>query len=129
MKCRCVCFLTQGIKCHHLFVDTMYLNSYYDDIEVKMGAAKAKWIDYSQKWMLYISILLSSFISHSALAPWFFARDHTHYSRWVPVHIRDMTTLHERLPGVAKEFDRGSFVVHKSTRPFSVLSHSYRPRA
>ena len=37
-----------------------------------------------------------------ALAPWFFALDHTHYSRWVPVHIRDMTTLHERLPGVAR---------------------------
>ena len=44
----------------------MHLNSYYDDIDVKMGAAKAKWIVYSQKWMLYISILLSSFISHSA---------------------------------------------------------------
>ena len=43
----------------------MHLNSYYDDIDVKMGAAKAKWIDYSQKWMLYISILLSSFLSHS----------------------------------------------------------------
>ena len=53
-----------------------------------------------------------------ALAPWFFALDHTHYYRWVPVHIRDMTTLHERLP----EFDRGSFVVHKSTRPFSAIA-------
>ena len=57
-----------------------------------------------------------------ALTPWFFALDHTHYSRWVPVHIRDMTTLHERLPDVAKEFDRGSFVVHKSTRPFSAIA-------
>ena len=54
--------------------------------------------------------------------PRFFALDHTHYSRWVPVHIRDMTTLHERLPDVAKEFDRGSFVVHKSTRPFSAIA-------
>ena len=57
-----------------------------------------------------------------ALAPWFFALDHTHYSRWVPVHIRDMTTLHERLPDVAKEFDRVSFVVHKSTRLFSAIT-------
>ena len=47
-------------------------------------------------------------IALRALAPWFFALDHTHYSRWVPVHIRDITTLHERLPGVAKEFDRGN---------------------
>ena len=48
--------------------------------------------------------------------------DHTNYSRWVPVHIRDMTTLHEQLPGVAKEFDQGSFVVHKSTGPFSAIA-------
>ena len=54
-----------------------------------------------------------------ALAPWFFALDHTYYSRWVPVHIRDMTTMHERLPDVAKEFYRGSFVVHK---PFSAIA-------
>ena len=33
-----------------------------------------------------------------------------------------MTTLHERLPDVAKEFDRGSFVVHKSTRPSSAVA-------
>lgn len=66
-------------------------------------------------FMLYINAL-------QALAPWFFALDHTHYSRWVPVHIRDMATLHERLPEVAKEFDQGSFVVHKSTRPFSAIA-------
>ena len=41
-------------------------------------------------------------IALRALAPWFFALDHTHYSRWVPVHIRAMTTLHERLPDIAK---------------------------
>ena len=58
-----------------------------------------------------------------ALTPWFFAMDHTHYSRWVL--IRDMTTLHERLPDVAKEFDRGSFVVHKSTRPFSAIAFDH----
>ena len=33
-----------------------------------------------------------------------------------------MTTLHERLPDIAKEFDRGSFVVHKWTRPFSAIA-------
>ena len=33
-----------------------------------------------------------------------------------------MTTLHERLPDVVKEFDRGSFVVHKSTRSFSAIA-------
>jgi hypothetical protein len=64
---------------------------------------------------LYVPVL-------KALAPWFFALDHTHYARWVPVHIRDMTTLHQRLPHVAKEFDQGSFIVRKTTRPFSAMA-------
>ena len=32
-------------------------------------------------------------ISLEALIPWFFALDHTNYSRWVPIHIRDMKLL------------------------------------
>lgn len=64
---------------------------------------------------LYVPVL-------KALAPWFFALNHTHYARWVPVHIRDMTTLHQRLPQVAKEFEQGSFIVHKTTRPFSAIA-------
>ena len=55
------------------------------------------------------------------------ALDHTHYSRWVPVHIRDMTTLHERLPDVAKEFDRKQ--LRSAHVDPSLLGHSYRPRA
>jgi hypothetical protein len=27
------------------------------------------------------------------LVPWFHALDHTHYARWVPVHLRDMVAL------------------------------------
>jgi len=40
--------------------------------------------------------------SLSAIVPWFFALDHTHYCRWLPVHIRDMSTLEARLPDVAE---------------------------
>lgn len=28
--------------------------------------------------------------SLTQIVPWMFALDHTHYSRWLPVHIRDM---------------------------------------
>lgn len=28
-----------------------------------------------------------------SLVPWFFALDHHHYARWVPIHIRDMESL------------------------------------
>ena len=31
--------------------------------------------------------------SLTQIVPWMFALDHTHYSRWLPVHICDMTTL------------------------------------
>jgi hypothetical protein len=31
------------------------------------------------------------------LAPFFFALDHVNYSRWMPVHIRDMKSLPDRL--------------------------------
>ena len=35
---------------------------------------------------LFVAVLV-------ALTPWiFFALDHTHYSRWMPIHIRDMMT-------------------------------------
>ena len=40
------------------------------------------------------------------LVPWFFALDHTHYARWLPVHIRDLVTLPnthpEMLPSLKK---------------------------
>ena len=32
------------------------------------------------------------------LAPWFFALDHAHYARWLPVHLRDMLSLQEQHP-------------------------------
>ena len=35
--------------------------------------------------MLYIESL-------TKIVPWFFALDHTHYSRWVPIHLRDMVS-------------------------------------
>ena len=64
---------------------------------------------------LYLSSL-------SALAPCFFALDHTHYSRWLPVHIRDMVTLRARVPDVAEQFSQGKFVVQKTSTPFSAIS-------
>ena len=35
--------------------------------------------------------------SLEALVPWFFALDHTHYSRWIPIHIHDMKALPEEI--------------------------------
>ena len=32
------------------------------------------------------------------IVPWFFALDHTHYARWIPIHLRDMVTLKDVYP-------------------------------
>ena len=44
-------------------------------------------------FMLYVDSLQD-------LAVWFFALDHTHYARWLPVHLRDMVGLAEKHPDV-----------------------------
>ena len=67
------------------------------------------------KFSLYVAVL-------AELAPWFFALDHTHYARWLPIHIRDMMTLPEQHPDVARHFAEGGFVVHKTKRPLSAIA-------
>ena len=47
--------------------------------------------------------------------------DHVHYSRNLPVHLRDMSTLEERHPALFVEFMSGHFMGQKSKRAFSML--------
>ncbi len=56
------------------------------------------------------------------IVPWFFALDHIHYARWLPVHIRDMVALRDIHPTAFSEFVNGKFVVKKTTRRFSAIS-------
>ena len=60
--------------------------------------------------------------SLTQIIPWMFALDHTHYSRWLPVHIRDMMNLTEKHPDVLAEFKSGNFVVHKTSKKFSTMA-------
>uniref|UniRef100_UPI00358E9808 uncharacterized protein n=1 Tax=Myxine glutinosa TaxID=7769 RepID=UPI00358E9808 len=55
------------------------------------------------------------------LVPWFHALDHTHYARWVPVHLRDMVALPMKHPDVAREFRAGNFTVQKTKKVFSSI--------
>jgi len=52
-----------------------------------------------------------------ALVFWFFALDRTNYSRWIPIHIRDMKSLHE---SVEQELATG-WVLQKSEKRFSSM--------
>ena len=60
--------------------------------------------------------------SLTKIVPWMFALDHTHYSRWLPVHIQDITLLSENHPGMYDEFCAGKFVVHKTSNKFSTMA-------
>ena len=60
--------------------------------------------------------------SLASLVPWMFALDHTNYSRWLPVHIRDMVTLKTQNPSIYEEFAKGHFAVQKTAHVFSLLS-------
>ena len=60
--------------------------------------------------------------SLTKVVPWMFAFDHTHYSRWLSVHIRDMALLSENHPRIYAEFCAGKFVVHKTCNKFSAMA-------
>ena len=55
------------------------------------------------------------------MMPWFFALNHHNYSRWLPIHIHDMSNLQSVHAQVHEMFLKGNFVVNKSTHRFSGL--------
>lgn len=60
--------------------------------------------------------------SLTKIVPWMFALDHTHYSRWLPIHIRDLMLLSVKHPTILTEFNLGRFVVHKTMNKFSAMA-------
>ena len=60
--------------------------------------------------------------AHTNIVPWFFAVDHIHYARWIPVHLRDMISLEKVNPTVFDKFKKGNFVVRKTARRFSAIA-------
>ena len=49
------------------------------------------------------------------------ALDHTHYARWILVHLRDMIALPMKHPCVAREFMAGNFTVRNTKNVFSSI--------
>ena len=60
--------------------------------------------------------------SLTQIVHWMFALDHIHYSRWLPVHIRDMMQLSKKHPAILAEFEAGKFTVHKTRNKFSAMA-------
>ena len=53
-----------------------------------------------------------------AILPWFFALNHTQYSRWMPVFIQDFSTLERDHNKTYKAFKNGFFTVRKTNCVF-----------
>ena len=51
-----------------------------------------------------------------------FALDHSNYSRWLTVHIRNMMLLSQKHLFVIKEFRAGIVMVHKTDNTFSAMA-------
>ena len=52
------------------------------------------------------------------LCGWLFIFDQTHYSRWLPIHVKYMVELEKKHPHVLEEFRKGNLVVQKSEKNF-----------
>ena len=68
-----------------------------------------------RNFQLYIECL-------GKLAPWMYAIDHTHYARWLPVHIGDMVQLHDTHHDVYDQSVQCHFPAQKSTQVLSSIA-------
>ena len=64
---------------------------------------------------LYLASLAKRF-------PCFFAMNRTHFTRWLPVHLRDMKLLHVLSPSTEAKFQEGQYAVYKTFNKFSALA-------
>ena len=64
-------------------------------------------------------------LHHEALVellPYFFANNNVNYVWWLSINLRDMMTVDQKHPEVARKFFKGHFVVQKSSKEFSSIA-------
>ena len=75
---------------------------------------------------LVVSIRTANFklfvVTLKRICPWSFALDAVHYSRWLPMFLRDLEELPERHPDVYAEFLQRKFTSNRTTSSFSAMS-------
>ena len=54
--------------------------------------------------------------------PYFFANNNVNYARWLSIHVRDIMTIDQQHPEVAREFFKGNFVEYNSCKEFSSIT-------
>ena len=145
------CHVTKARRAHQVTVSSLYLllqkaySDYKNDLaegDVPMGLEdwckqKSLSCPQFQFWYLIFQLQVEFLIFISSIregnfllyidaltkiVPWFFALGHTNYARWIPVHLRDMNSLKCNQPSVYDYFQKGKFVVQKTTRSFSAIA-------
>lgn len=76
----------------------------YEHIALEMVRAQRQ-----RNLAMYVKMLESAVVL-------LFALNHTHYARWLPVHIRDLKSLP---PDLQEAFDKGYWTIQLSSKPFS----------
>ena len=123
--------LTKSLQQHCTYCSRAYIRhcmTYFDDAEdlpefEDWCHRRAKDIPHFRYWatvleletlvLVYVRSLRQAWFAMylaalTELVPWFYALDHTHYGRWIPVHLRDMAALPMKHSGVAREFGAGN---------------------
>lgn len=112
------------------------LNDAYENSDADPNLPMAIWAEEKAKtspifkyWLtvLNMQILLLAFLgsvrrgdfeaykdTFRIMIPLFFAFNHHNYSRWSPVHLFDMMTLHKKAPDVLKNFESGLYTSYLS---------------
>ena len=99
---------------------------------------KSKMLAYCQCMVMDIELLHCRFVRSlrkgdfalyvqviDELCDYIFIWNQVHYSRWLPVHVKDMVELEWKHPDVQSEFMKGNFVVQKSPRKFSLIAKDH----
>ena len=95
--------------------ETVHFNYWFKTLSLELLMLRFNRSLREGNFQLYVESL-------AEIMPWMFALDHTHYARWLSVHIRDMTSLSNTHPDILSEFNSGKFVVHKTRNKFSAMA-------
>ena len=69
----------------------------------------------SGKFAMYVKYL-------NEMILWFFALDHVHYVRWLPIHAKDLMSIDSQHPQIFEKFLQRHFIVLRSHNRFSRMA-------
>ena len=89
---------------------------YWNDVyEIELLMCRFVRAQREGDFRLYVQVL-------DEMCKWFFVLNRNKYSRWLPIHVKDLVGLEEQHPVIHEQFMAGNFVVQKSHSKFSMMA-------